>query len=177
MKQHMKMVLAALAIGGTAITATGCGKNDDVVTNPTPDQLTPETNTSTSRETSVEGRKITLKTAKGTQTMTLVDNAATRKLVQLCNTKPITVQMHEYGGFEMVGSLPESFPTSNTQTTTTTGDVMLYNGNQLVVFFGSNTWAYTRLGHIDHATPDGVRNFFGADNANVELSLSELSKQ
>ena len=62
---------------------------------------------------------------------------------------PLTIQMSMYGGFEQVGSIGQSISRNDKQITTGHGDIVLYSGNQLVVFYGSNSWAYTRLGHID----------------------------
>ena len=76
------------------------------------------------------------------------DNAAVAELYALAQ-KNITVNTSAYGGFEQVGSLPQSFSRSDVQMTTQPGDIVLYSGNQLVIFFGSNSWSYTRLGHIE----------------------------
>ena len=78
------------------------------------------------------------------------DNAAVAELYALAQ-KNITVNTSAYGGFEQVGSLPQSFSRSDVQMTTQPGDIVLYSGNQLVIFFGSNSWSYTRLGHIEVA--------------------------
>ena len=61
----------------------------------------------------------------------------------------LTVNMSMYGGFEQVGSLGSSIPRNDKQTSTTYGDIVLYQGNQIVIFYGSNSWSYTRLGHIN----------------------------
>lgn len=61
----------------------------------------------------------------------------------------LDVQMSMYGGFEQVGPLGKNLPREDKQTTTECGDIVLYSGNQFVVFYGSNSWSYTRLGHID----------------------------
>ncbi|MDE6339994.1 MAG: hypothetical protein K2K97_09445 [Muribaculaceae bacterium] len=114
--------------------------------------------------------KIVLKVADRTMTATLVENDATRELCALLASGPITIQMSDYGGFEKVGELPQSFPTSNTQITTEPGDIMLYQGNNMVIFYGSNSWSYTRLGKIDGATADNVRQFLG--NGNIALTIS-----
>ncbi|GAB6982345.1 cyclophilin-like fold protein [Prevotella dentasini] len=175
MRINIKTALTALFMSGLAISTTGCSKDgSDETVSPTPIQPpvpNDETDTGTGTTPSAEGRKITLKAANHTLGMTLTDNAATRQLVALCSNGDITVEMHEYGGFEMVGSLPQALPASDTQTTTTAGDVVLYNGNQLVIFFGSNSWSYTRLGKIDNAGSTTIRNFFGGDTATVVLSL------
>ena len=62
---------------------------------------------------------------------------------------PLTIEMSMYGGFEQVGSIGSSLPRSDRQTSTAPCDLVLYSGNQLVVFYGTNSWAYTRLGHVD----------------------------
>ena len=62
---------------------------------------------------------------------------------------PLTIRMSMYGGFEQVGSIGSSLPRNDRQTSTAPGDLVLYSGNQLVVFYGTNSWAYTRLGHVD----------------------------
>ena len=69
--------------------------------------------------------------------------------MELVSKEPITVEMSMYGGFEQVGPLGTSLPRNDVQITTQAGDIVLYSGNQIVVFYGSNSWAYTRLGNID----------------------------
>lgn len=112
--------------------------------------------------------KITLSVNGKSLTATLVDNSATEELLKLL---PLTIEMSPYGGFEVVGSLPQSLPTSNSQITTEPGDLMLYQGNQLVIFYGSNSWSYTRLGKIDNATSSIVKDLLGEGNISVTLSL------
>ena len=83
---------------------------------------------------------------------TLEENEAVSALVEMMRESPVVIQMSDYSGFEKVGSLGTSLPTSNSQTTTQAGDIVLYNGNQIVIFYGSNSWNYTRLGYIDDLT-------------------------
>jgi len=75
-------------------------------------------------------------------------NESVDAVIELVRSEPLTVQMSMYGGFEQVGSLGASLPRNDVQTTTQSGDIVLYSGNQIVVFYGSNSWAYTRLGRI-----------------------------
>ena len=114
--------------------------------------------------------KVLLKVGENSMTATLTDNEATRELTKLLEQGDIIIRMSDYGGFEKVGALPQSFPTSNTQITTVPGDIMLYQGNQMVIFYGSNSWSYTRLGKIDGATASNLRQFLG--NGNITLTLS-----
>ena len=78
--------------------------------------------------------------------VTWEDNASVKELKEIC---PLKVDMSMYGGFEQVGSIGQSISRDDKQITTEFGDIVLYSGNQIVVFYGSNSWAYTKLGHID----------------------------
>ncbi len=106
---------------------------------------------------------------------TLVDNGATRELVSLLQNGSITIDMNDYGGFEKVGALPQSLPTSNSQITTSAGDIMLYQGNNMVIFYGSNSWSYTRLGKIDDEYLSGLREFLGNGSISLTISLDTSS--
>jgi hypothetical protein len=77
------------------------------------------------------------------------ENESVEALKDLIQETPLTINMSMYGGFEQVGSLGTSLPRNDTQTTTQAGDIVLYSGNQIVVFYGSNSWSYTRLGHVE----------------------------
>ena len=100
---------------------------------------------------------------------TLEENEAVSALVEMMRENPVVIQMSDYSGFEKVGSLGTSLPASNSQTTTQTGDIVLYNGNQIVIFYGSNSWSYTRLGHIDDLT--GWEEALGRGDVTVIFSL------
>ena len=78
--------------------------------------------------------------------VTWEENASVEALEELL---PLTIQMSMYGGFEQVGAIGADLPRSDAQTTTAAGDIVLYSGDQIVIFYGSNAWAYTRLGHVD----------------------------
>lgn len=106
---------------------------------------------------------------------TLVENAATRELTELLSQGPITIQMSDYGGFEKVGALPQSFTTSNSQITTEPGDIMLYQGDNMVIFYRTNSWSYTRLGKIDGATVSNLKQFLGSGSISLTISLDETS--
>lgn len=97
------------------------------------------------------------------------DNESVEALKALCKEEPLTIQMSMYGGFEQVGSIGTSLPRNDVQTTTQAGDIVLYSGNQLVVFYGTNSWAYTRLGRIDGMSGSELKYLLG--NGAVELIL------
>ena len=100
---------------------------------------------------------------------TFAENIGAQALKELLAGGDITIQMRDYGGFEKVGPLGQSLPTSNSQTTTQSGDIVLYQGNQVVIFYGSNTWSYTRLGRIDNLS--GWEEALGRGDVSVTFSL------
>ena len=102
--------------------------------------------------------------------VTWEDNASVAALKELVQENPLTVSMSRYGGFEQVGSLGSRLPSSDARTTTTPGDIVLYASNQIVIFYGSNSWAYTRLGHITDHDAAGMTELLG--NANVTITIS-----
>ena len=104
--------------------------------------------------------------------VSLVDNAATQTLVAALQEGDITYEAHDYGGFEKVGALGRSLPTNDTQTTTQAGDVILYSGNQIVLFYGSNSWSYTRLGRIQYSSQSELESFLKAGQGNISVTLS-----
>ena len=98
------------------------------------------------------------------------DNEAVEALRTAVLSAPLTIQMSMYGGFEQVGSLGMSLPRSDVSITTEPGDVILYSGNQLVVFYGSNTWSYTRLGKITDKTQAELRELLSGGNVSIVIS-------
>lgn len=104
-------------------------------------------------------------------TATLEQNTAVDSLVEMLRDGPLTLELSDYAGFEKVGPLGTSLPTSNQQTTTQAGDIVLYQGNQIVMFSGSNSWSYTRLGHIDDLT--GWEEALGSGDVTVTFSLED----
>ena len=107
-----------------------------------------------------------------TQSVTLVDNSATRALVEKLQQAPLSVTLNSSGGFEIWGALGFSLPTSNQQMTAQPGDVILYSGSNICLFYGSNSWSYTRLGKIDGLTESELRSFLKAGESNISVTLS-----
>ncbi len=97
------------------------------------------------------------------------DNGSVRALKDLCKKGPLTVTTSLYGGFEQVGSLGTSLPRNDVRTTAQAGDIFLYSGDQIVVFFGSNTWEYTRLGKIRGMDNEELRDLLGAGSVRLQL--------
>jgi len=98
------------------------------------------------------------------------DNQAVEKLRDMAKDGDITIQMSMYGGFEQVGSIGQSLPRDDKKTTTSSGDIVLYSGDQLVVFYGSNSWSYTRLGHISDKDEAEMADLLS--NGDVKITIS-----
>ena len=100
------------------------------------------------------------------------DNESVAALRELVARNPLRIQMSMYGGFEQVGPLGTSLPRQDVQTHTDYGDIVLYSGNQLVIFHGSNSWAYTRLGHIRNLSQAELKEMLGHHDVTVTLARS-----
>ncbi len=85
----------------------------------------------------------------------------------------LTVSMSDYGSFDKVGSLGTSLPRNDTQISTVAGDIMLYQGNQIVVFYGTNSWSYSRLGKISGADGEQLHSALGDGDVEITFSLEK----
>ena len=99
------------------------------------------------------------------------DNESVEALMDLVSTEPLSIQMSKYGGFEQVGSIGTSLPRNDVQTTTEAGDIVLYSGNQIVVFYGSNSWAYTRLGKVTDKSKAEMTELLGNGDVSITISM------
>ena len=113
---------------------------------------------------------ITLSFNGHTYTATLVDNPSVEAFAELLKNGPLTVSTHDYGGFEKVGSLSTELPRTDEQITTDPGDIILYQGNQITVYYAQNTWNFTHLGRIDD--PSGLREALGSGDVEITFQLT-----
>ena len=118
-----------------------------------------------------EEKKLTMKIQDTTVEVDWENNESVQALMELCKNEPLTIGMSMYGGFEQVGSIGTSLPRNDVQTTTKAGDIVLYSGSSLVVFYGSNSWAYTRLGHITDKTEAELRELLS--NGDVTITINQ----
>ena len=128
------------------------------------EEISDHQNTDTKEETAMQ-----LMIGETEVPVTWEDNVSVDALRELVADSPLTIQMSMYGGFEQVGPIGQSIIRDDQQTTTNYGDIVLYSGNQIVVFYGSNSWAYTRLGHID-LTKEEMTDLLA--NGDVVLTIS-----
>ncbi len=140
-----------VAVQETSETATSLTEKETVDAEETvteesaaePSEISAET-----YEIEEESEKMTMIIGDTEVPVTWEDSASVTELSALAK-EGLKIPMSMYGGFEQVGSIGQSITRNDKQTTTSAGDIVLYSGNQLVVFYGSNSWAYTRLGRID----------------------------
>ena len=114
-----------------------------------------------------EGGDVVVKINDAVMAVEWEDNESVKALKA---SAPLRVEMHRYGGFEQVGELGRSLPRNDVRITTEPGDIVLYSGNQIVIFYGSNTWAYTRLGKIAGKTQQELTELLG--DSDVTLTIS-----
>ena len=124
------------------------------------------------REQNNEVEEIKIKVDSEMLNMKLEQNEATKALVEKLKQGDITVNTSEYGGFEQVGDLGFSLPRNDTQIKTKAGDVVLYQGNQISIFYDSNSWSYTKLGEITNKTEKELKTILGSSNATLILSIN-----
>ena len=110
-----------------------------------------------------------------TKTATMVSNSSTEALVAQLQQGDITYEAHDYGNFEKVGALGYTFPENNTQITTEPGDLILYQGSNLCIYYDTSSWNFTRIGKLDNMTQADIKTWVnaGGDNVSVTLSISE----
>ena len=130
------------------ILLTSCDKSNSTP-NPTTDEpsttiTTPSDDNSTTKEDETANMKLTLKINDIEVDVIWTDNDSVRALQNLAKDG-LTINMSKYGGFEQVGSIGSTLPSSDTRITTNPGDIVLYSSNQIVIFYDSNTWSYTKL--------------------------------
>ena len=161
----LSLVVAALALAGCAGAPTDA---DNESTDVEAAASAPDTQTGTD---AASASSITIRANGTTLQMTLADTDAADALVEILQNGPISVPLHSYGGFEKVGTLPQALPTKDEEITTSPGDVMLYEGNQITIFLDANTWSYTPLGHIEDASIQSLLDALGSGDVTVTLSL------
>ena len=127
-----------------------------------------KTKETTEKEENTE-MNMTVQIGSRSFTASLEDNAAVAALLERMEEGVITLQMSDYAGFEKVGALGTSLPSSDRPTTTQAGDIVLYQGDQIVLFYGSNSWNYTRLGQIEEL--NGWQEALGNGDVSVTFSL------
>ena len=160
------IILAALILLLTACSTSNGGMDGDDMARSS-SQISQETE----QEVPVKDEKkaeMKLKIGDAEVPVTWEENDSVNALASMIEEAPLEIQMSMYGGFEQVGPIGQSILSDDQQTTTQAGDIVLYSGDQIVIFYGSNSWAYTRLGHVD-LSQEEMEELLG--NGDVMLSI------
>ncbi len=115
---------------------------------------------------------IKLKINDAVFSINLVDNSATNALIDKLKIEDVTIKAHDYGGFEKVGDLGFSLPREDTNITTSAGDIVLYQGNQISLFYNSNSWSYTKIGRIKEISDEELKEILGNGDVTITFTLS-----
>ena len=100
------------------------------------------------------------------------DNSSVKELMEEASKKEIVVSMSMYSDNEQIGSLGRSYTRNDQQITTHNGDIVLYSGSNIVVFYGSNSWAYTRLGKMN-ISEDEVTEILSKGDVELKLIVEQ----
>lgn len=156
------------------VCSCGSKTTSNSTINQTPPTRIPSTDTNTTTTEPKEddaymNKTIELKIGSTVVDVNWLDNESVKALKELTK-EGLTISMHMYGGFEQVGSLGTSIKSNDKRTTTSAGDIVLYSSNQIVIFYGSNTWEYTKLGHISLSKSE-LTDLLGDEDIVITLSL------
>ncbi|MCI6149512.1 MAG: cyclophilin-like fold protein [Flintibacter sp.] len=165
-----RILYLLLAVLGLSACGNGLSPTDSA---PPPSQsVISEQESSQSQDNSSSQEEPMLKITVGDQELlaTFADNSSAEAFRDLLAQGPVTVSMDDYGGFEKVGSLGTTLTRNDTRITTQPGDVILYQGNQITIYYGTNTWNFTRLAKINDSTD--LQAKLGTGTVQVTFSLA-----
>lgn len=158
-------VLAALFL------LAGCGAQNSRAEETVPETATEEPVQETvtaDEEIQEEETEMILKINGEIMNVTWEENESVNALKQLAENG-LQIETHMYGGWEQVGPIGQRLPSNDVNTTAQPGDIMLYSSNQIVIFYGNNSWAYTKLGHINSIREE-LETILSADTVQVEIT-------
>lgn len=165
-----RILYLLLAVLGLSACGNGSSPADSA---PPPSQsVISEQESSQSQDNSSSQEEPMLKITVGDQELlaTFADNSSAEEFQDLLAQGPVTISMDDYGGFEKVGSLGTTLTRNDTRITTQPGDVILYQGNQITIYYGTNTWNFTRLAKINDSTD--LQAKLGTGTVQVTFSLA-----
>ena len=106
-------------------------------------------------------------------TATLEDNSSATAFYNLLKKGPVPIKMSDYINFENSGPIGTGLPRTDTQITTTAGDIILYQGNQIAIYYDTNSWNFTRLGKVDGVTQAELKRILGKGDVTAVFSVIE----
>ncbi len=172
----MKRLIILITTLVLMCTLVSCGRS---TSNPTielsqpttqePDSTSYDTTTQTKEDDELMNKTLFLKIGNAEVDVNWLDNDSVTALKKLSKDE-LTIEMHIYGDFEQVGSLGTSITSADTRITTSTDDIVLYSSNQIVIFYDSNTWTYTKLGHINLSKSE-LTDLLGDGDVTITITL------
>lgn len=159
----MKRFVKTMAAVMLAASLAGCGAS-------APQTGTDEEQPEEEVQQVEEEKEMVLRIGDTKVDVTWLDNESVAALKEKAEEGPLTVKMTMYGGFEQVGALGFTLPSDDTAMDTVAGDIVLYTGNMLVIFYGTNSWNYTGLGHVENKTVQDMEELLA--NGDVVLTLT-----
>ena len=169
MRRATKKITAILLVLMMAVSLCGCGQAETGSS----EAAQPSEQEETTVQDGAEAGLLLLEVNGQTLEAELEDNEAARALKDQIGADGMKLELEEYGGFEKVGPLPEALPADDEQMDTLPGDIVLYQGNQISLFYGENSWSYTRLGHVKDMDGAQLQEILGDGDVSVVLKLSE----
>ncbi len=168
----MKNVIAILLGISLLLALCACAPRQQADSSP-PFSPTMEITESTKEEEPMKEAQFYITANSTTFTANFADNGSADAFRDLLRDGDLTIHMSDYGSFEKVGSIGTPLPRKDAQISTTTGDVMLYQGDQIVIFYGTNSWSYSRLGKIEDTAAEALLSAFGSGDVTVAFSLAK----
>ena len=166
----MKKILSLLTV--LCLTISACGNNDDEDVTPVePQNIIQNVEQQTNTEIPMDKLLITINGK--TLTADFADNSSAKALADALAKSSITYQADDYGNFEKVGDLGQSFPKNDENITTEPGDIILYQGHNLCIYYAQNTWSFTRIAKIKGISKDELKEFLGEGEITVTLSVEK----
>ena len=163
----MKKIIALTISIVLLVTLCACAKTGG---EPAPEVQNEVEESNTENPETSEMDNLKLKINDVQVNVTWEDNESVKALEKLASEGPVTIVMSPYGGFEQVGSIGETLPSNDTNIRTQAGDIMLYTSSQMVIFYGSNSWAYTRLGKITDKSAKELGELLGGSSVTVTVT-------
>lgn len=151
----------------------GCAAEKPAALPPTADTLLSATPTAFETEERILALTVTANGKTADFTAVLANNSSAEALWELLGEGPLTVEAEDYGGFEKVGDLQRELPKNDAQITTEPGDLILYRGSAFVLYYGVNSWSFTRLGKLQNVTEAALKEALGAGSVTITLSRGE----
>lgn len=173
----MKVLLSCVPLIAAMITSSGCTNTPSE--NKTYEQTTEiiqeaaEQSTSENKEEANTDMKMTVKAGNETFTATLENNSSVEALKEMMKDKPLTLEMSDYANMEKGADLGKTLPQNNVHMNTKAGDIILYQGRTLVIYYDTNSWSLTPIGKIDNVDADKLKKALGSGNVTVEFSIDK----